>query len=118
MAHGNATNIDNGPYDEGAVPYQPSYPYGYGPGSTAGGVMAVGATSHDEADQVPLTKETTREIDDFSQGFNTALHDIQDDSRPSTNNNGMGAYAAGYRRGEGTALWQQNRKTTRNNMWI
>ncbi|KND93202.1 hypothetical protein TOPH_02452, partial [Tolypocladium ophioglossoides CBS 100239] len=66
-----------------------------------------------DPDRVPLT----REIDDFSQGFNSALQGIQDDDSTQPNSDNMGAYP-GPRRGSGGILWQQNRRQARNLMWM
>ncbi|UNI13414.1 hypothetical protein JDV02_000162 [Purpureocillium takamizusanense] len=67
-------------------------------------------------DQVPLT----REIDDFSHGFNSALENIQEDDSPTQPNmDYMSAYPGPRRdRSGGGILWQQNRRQARNPMWM
>lgn len=115
-AHRLSGEISSDSNEGGAVPYNPTYPYGYGPGSMAGGVTAVGGGNegHAESDQVPLT----REIDDFSRGFNTALDEIQEDNTQQSNEYNMGAYPGPRGGGEGRPLWQQNRRRSRNLMWM
>lgn len=114
-AHRTSGEFSSDANDAGPIAYRPNYPYGYGPGSTAGGVMAVGGgDGHMDGDQVPLT----REIDDFSRGFNTAIDDIQEDNAPHSNGYNMGTYP-GPRGGDGgRPLWQQNRRRSRNLMWM
>lgn len=107
---------DSNSNEGGAVPYQPAYPYGYGPGSMAGGVMAVGGEEeHMEPDRVPLTGE----YDDFTRGYNSGLEEIreEDEAPPQNNEYNMGAYP-GPRGDRGTALWQQNRRQSRNLSWM
>jgi hypothetical protein len=96
--------------------YQPQYNY-YGP--LAGGAVAVGAAPPLESDQVPLT----REIDDFQRAYHDALDRIreEDGSRPATSQGNMtGGNVAEPQResGEGRPLWQQNRRQSRNLMWM
>jgi hypothetical protein len=67
-----------------------------------------------DSDRVPLT----RELDDFSQGFNTALEDITVDSDGEANHNNMANYPGPRRGGGGSVLWQQNRRQSRNLAWM
>jgi hypothetical protein len=126
----------------------PLYPgdYGVGAGSSAAGATGVyggippprpdrGLYEPESADQVPLT----REIDDFSRGFHDALGRIgeEDEYDSSPNNSGTGvnegngvngpngtgrgndsddATAAPY--GGVRPLWQQQRRQSRNLMWM
>jgi hypothetical protein len=75
--------------------------YGYG-SSAAGGMVGAAPQAVVEQDRVPLT----REFDDFSRGFNDALENIREEderaSGPPTD----------------TPLWQQNRRQSRNMMWM
>lgn len=82
-------------------------------GSTTRGA-AVGGSGPYEADREPLTGE----LDDFSRGFNTALDEVDADDSTQANSHGMGAYGRPRGRGEGSALWQQNRRRSRNLMWM
>lgn len=68
-----------------------------------------------DSDRVPLT----RELDDFSHGFNSALEGIDTDSDGEANQNNMATYP-GPRRGGGGGgvLWQQNRRRSRNLAWM
>lgn len=80
-------------------------------GSTRG--AAVGGSRPYEPDQEPLTGE----LDDFSRGFNTAIDDIDSNDDTQPNSQGMGAYTRS--RGDGgRPLWQQNRRRSRNLMWM
>jgi hypothetical protein len=126
--HGTTTSIRGG---KGiSTPLGSFYPqsgYNYGPG---GGVVAAGANTQLEHDQVPLTHE----IEDFSRGFNDALTRIDEepDSRPGTgvNTGGMSGHGNGYGAGADSLdrdgqpsnseqpLWQQNRRQSRNLMWM
>jgi len=88
------------PYGPG--PYGQSNPsYGYG-GHVAGGMIGAAPPPSVEQDRVPLT----REFDDFTRGFNDALENIREEdervSGPPTD----------------TPLWQQNRRQSRNMMWM
>ena len=100
--------------DLGPMQQQYGAPYEYGHDMAPGEGMAVGGSpTRMEPDQVPLT----REIDEFSQGFNTALGDIREDDEPASNAESMSTYPA--RRGDGgRPLWQQNRRQSRNLMWM
>lgn len=110
--------------------YHPAYSYP----STAGGAVAVGSRRGEASDEVPLT----REIDDFSRGFNDALERIGEEPEGPVNGNGMnnGYNGSGSANGSGTPpgsgsgtgngegssssttpLWQQNRRQSRNLMW-
>jgi hypothetical protein len=86
----------------GQSPYgQNTQNYGYGMG-VAGGMVGPAPPPAVEQDRVPLT----REVDDFSRGFNDALENIREEdervSGPPTD----------------TPLWQQNRRQSRNMMWM
>ena len=74
QAHTNADGISPESNDaDGDIAHQPHYLYD---GAPPEGVIGLARGDQDmDADHVPLT----REIDDFSQGFNSALQDIQDD---------------------------------------
>lgn len=110
-------------FEFGTAPeqYEPHYPYGYGPGSTAGGIAALGGTGgaaasggqHLEADEIPLTRKS----DDYHQPYGHPLDRIEeDDARPETSPQSMGPYRP---RGDGGgSLWQQNRGSSRNLTWI
>ncbi|KAJ6447144.1 transmembrane alpha-helix domain-containing protein [Purpureocillium lavendulum] len=95
-----------------------AYPHDYlRDGVPPEGVMS--SRGHDyglEQDRVPLT----REIDDFSHGFNSALENIQEDDSPTQPNTDYMASYPGPRRtrGGGGILWQQNRRQARNPMWM
>ncbi|POR35603.1 Uncharacterized protein TPAR_04201 [Tolypocladium paradoxum] len=90
---------------------QPHYLYD---GAPPEGYMGIRRGDQDvDPDRVPLT----REIDDFSQGFNSALQGIQEDDSTQPNSNSMGAYP-GPRRSGGGILWQQNRRQARNPIWM
>jgi hypothetical protein len=129
----------NGPYDareSQSSYYPPSEGYHYpgqnpsayaGAGAGAGAAAAAAARAvgarpdNGEAgydDRVPLT----REIDDFSRGFQDALGRIgeEDEYDPhnstGTANNGLGDAS---RQSSGSKpLWQQNRRQSRNLMWM
>ena len=83
-------------------------------GSTTRGA-AVGGSGPYEADREPLTRG---ELDDFSRGFNTALDEVDADDGTQANSQSMSAYGKPRGRGEGSALWQQNRRRSRNLMWM
>lgn len=104
-------------------------PFGFQPPGEATVAQRPDADGNDD-DRVPLT----REYDDFSRGFNDALSRIEEEeSRPATavNSSSMSGYGNGYgagaddrdlgawtpRGGEGP-LWQQNRRQSRNMMWM
>ncbi|KAJ4399257.1 hypothetical protein N0V85_006074 [Neurospora sp. IMI 360204] len=98
------------------------YP-GQFPAAYAGGAAA--RKSKLEPDQVPLT----REIDNFSQNFNAALGRIgeegsselgRDDGNADGGGGGGGGDGDGSNVGSGMSrpLWQQNRKQSRNLMWM
>ncbi|EFY98180.1 hypothetical protein X797_005073 [Metarhizium robertsii] len=72
-----------------------------------------GHTNYD-SDRVPLT----RELDDFSHGFNSALEAIESDSDVEANRNHMATYPGPRRGGGGGVLWQQNRRRSRNLAWM
>ncbi|KAK2605819.1 hypothetical protein QQS21_003773 [Conoideocrella luteorostrata] len=65
-----------------------------------------------ESDRVPLT----RELDEFSHGFNTALEGIETDS--DAENHNPVAYPGPRRAGGSGVLWQQNRRRSRNMAWM
>jgi hypothetical protein len=107
-----------------------------------------GAERQLESDQIPLTS-SSREIDDFSQGFHAALGRIGEEDEEEDGED-LGGYQyhqgqgkgqqqeqqqAGYRddvgggaygegtmdstgSGSGRPLWQQNRRQSRNLMWM
>ncbi|KAL2190430.1 hypothetical protein L209DRAFT_677214 [Thermothelomyces heterothallicus CBS 203.75] len=105
-----------------------------------------GAERSLESDQVPLT--SGREVDDFSHGYHAALGMIgeedEDGEEEQRRSRGYGGYQAPYRdhvgenagekaatggtgsgdgarsvlRGEARPLWQQNRRQSRNLMWM
>ena len=63
-----------------------------------------------DSDRIPLT----RELDDFSHGFNTALENIDIEGEAEPNHN-MAAYPGQRRSRDGNSvLWQQNRRRNRN----
>ena len=90
-------------------------------------VYGVGSST-ERPDQVPLT----REFDDFHRGFSEALENIrEEDETAMTGSPGGQAGAAGQGAGRGqgqgyssvsteteTPLWQQNRRQSRNMMWM
>jgi hypothetical protein len=124
MPHGTTTNMMSGHGVAPPLSYHPAFASGSG-ASTAGGVIAVGARSGLEPDQVPLTHEGP-EIDDFRHNFNAALGRIGEEDDPATQGgvNGHGMNNNGYNNnGEGAdapdrrPLWQQNRRQSRNLMW-
>ncbi|KAK3400029.1 hypothetical protein B0T20DRAFT_407638 [Sordaria brevicollis] len=105
--------------------YPPAEGYHYPgqfPAAYAGG--AASRKSKLEPDQVPLT----REIDDFSQSFNQALGRIDEGGssmetgRDSNIGGGAGSDAGGgsntVGNGMSRPLWQQNRRQSRNLMWM
>ncbi|KAL2129829.1 hypothetical protein VTI74DRAFT_7259 [Chaetomium olivicolor] len=121
---GNPPVVDNNPYH-----YPGQYPASYAGGS--GLVMGMNPMLHRgierqlESDQVPLT----REIDDFSHGFHAALgrigeedeeelykdnHQGQSEQRPSGEGSGTHDSTGSNSR----PLWQQNRRQSRNLMWM
>ena len=80
---------------------------------------------HTESDQVPLT----REIDEFSQGYQQALGRIGEEDESSERLNtgttsggdlseGRGVPEGSGSRGGPRPLWQQNRRQSRNQMWM
>ncbi|KAM0432860.1 hypothetical protein ACHAPT_004562 [Fusarium lateritium] len=89
----------------GSEPWDPPAAYGYS-------ASAVGGGAHMEHDEIPLT----RELDDFSHGYNSALGRISEEeprpgtaiSTPGAMSSPMAAYP-GPRGGGGGPLWQQNR---------
>lgn len=117
------------------------YAYAYGPGGEVIPMRDPGNNRSDfgdtSEDRVPLNHE----YGDFSRGFSDALSRIEEEeSRPTSavvNNNAMGAYGNGYGPavdepaspsatssysprggGQGGPLWQQNRRQSRNMMWM
>lgn len=84
--------------------------------------MGGGVSDHEEAeenDRVPLT----RELSDFSHGFNPAVQSMQEDggeaAPPTTSSSAEASYPGPRRnRNGGGILWQQNRRQTRNPMWM
>lgn len=100
-----ATSSDYG------IPYQSNYAYGHDRGGAALGARD-GTT---ESDRVPLT----RELDDFSHGFNTALEGIEEEGNELEDRPQAAEEYPGPRRGGGSGiLWQQNRRRSRNLMWM
>ncbi|KAM7197299.1 hypothetical protein V8F33_005727 [Rhypophila sp. PSN 637] len=98
-----------------------SYP-GQFPAAYAAAAAAQQGHARLEPDQIPLT----REIDDFSHGFQQALGRIgEEDEPPYTGGNGRGNgnggqfsdTPSGYN-GAVRPLWQQNRRQSRNLMWM
>ncbi|KAM7198396.1 hypothetical protein V8F20_006157 [Naviculisporaceae sp. PSN 640] len=91
-----------------------SYPGQY-PAAYAAAAAAQGGYGHSrlEPDQIPLT----REIDDFSHGFQQALGRIGEEDEPPYNGNGNGN-GTGHYNGAVRPLWQQNRRQSRNLMWM
>jgi len=117
------------PAQAAPAPYSGSHSDAYaGSGAqTVGGRGVDGDRLH--SDMVPLT----REIDDFSRGFHDALGRIDEEDHTSTAGtevnygsglNGAGMAGAGGEgdtpaNGEnGRPLWQQNRRLSRNMMWM
>lgn len=107
--------------------YPPAEGYHYPgqfPAAYAGGAAATARKSNLEPDQVPLT----REIDDFSQSFNAALGRIGEEGNSMETGRGGddGNSVAGGTAGDGSTtgsgmsrpLWQQNRRQSRNLMWM
>ncbi|KAK3954466.1 hypothetical protein QBC32DRAFT_336087 [Pseudoneurospora amorphoporcata] len=104
--------------------YPPAEGYHYPgqfPAAYAGGVAA--RKSKLEPDQVPLA----REIDDFSQSFNAALGRIGEEGSSEfgrgDGGNAVGGGADGadgshFGSGMSRPLWQQNRRQSRNLMWM
>ncbi|KAK4126483.1 hypothetical protein N657DRAFT_679402 [Parathielavia appendiculata] len=125
----NGHNNNNHAIPAGAYHYPGQYPAAYAGGtglmmSTGTNPLFVnrGAERQLESDQVPLT--AARELDDFSQGFHAALGRIgeEDEEEAEEEDNrergeGMGTHdSAGS--GAGRPLWQQNRRQSRNLMWM
>ncbi|KAK1771518.1 hypothetical protein QBC33DRAFT_156072 [Phialemonium atrogriseum] len=108
--------------------YDPSDVMAGGGGEAAGDIADGGDRLH--GDMVPLT----REIDDFSRGFQDALGRIDEDDHrgigggggPQGGPNGAGMVGtggggggeSGEADGEERPLWQQNRRLSRNMMWM
>lgn len=142
MYHGTTTMITGG--DTGLYPGQPPAEHDSYRGAYAAGAipLAAGVYSHRssdsqfEGDQVPLTAPT-REIDDFSHSFHAALERIGEEEPDSADladhpinrggnvNGNMSSYGASQDVGEssmddepGRPLWQQNRRQSRNLMWM
>lgn len=157
--HSDGTGANPG---AGVYHYPGQYPAAYaGAGSSGSAALSMmgmnlnrGAERHLESDQVPLTSaaaaagSSSREIDDFSQGFHAALGRIgeedeeeEDDHDMHGGGGGLGqVMQAGYRddetaaaaaglggeeggtnesaSGQGRPLWQQNRRQSRNLMWM
>jgi hypothetical protein len=125
---GTTTQIQGGQPVPSPLRNNPIYPqYNYALGaSTVGGAVAVGAPHRLDADQVPLT----REIDDFQRGYNDALERIAEEDPSAINAaNGNGMSNNGYNVEGGQEgpqqgpndpkpLWQQNRRQSRNLMWM
>lgn len=104
-------NSDGVSADSGFIEPPLQQPYGrevMGPAVTRGGGQNM------DSDRVPLT----RELDDFSQGFNSALEGIETDSDGEANHNNMASYPGPRRAGGGGVLWQQNRRRSRNLAWM
>ncbi|KAK3687708.1 hypothetical protein B0T22DRAFT_457854 [Podospora appendiculata] len=115
------------PPADGGYHYPGQFPAAYA------GAAAAAVVAHDrgglDADQVPLT----REIDDFSHGFQAALGRIGEEDEEYRHNgagtgggdlavnesNGVngGGDGPGYN-GPMRPLWQQNRRQSRNLMWM
>lgn len=136
---GQPPTAENGYYNNG--------PYGsYAAASAIPLAAGAGAYAHHqsgsgqfEGDQVPLTRET-REIDDFSHSFHAALERIGEEDpadladqpihRDGNVNGNMSSYGASANNhavaeqpsspveGGDRPLWQQNRRQSRNLMWM
>ncbi|KAL2022913.1 hypothetical protein VTK56DRAFT_4444 [Thermocarpiscus australiensis] len=107
--------------------YPGQYPAAYAGGA---GVMMMRGNERLESDQVPLT----RELDDFSQGFHAALGRIgeedEEEAYQDLGRSGGGGQEGGHdvlsggaasphhSSGSGRPLWQQNRRQSRNLMWM
>ncbi|KAG7287374.1 hypothetical protein NEMBOFW57_006885 [Staphylotrichum longicolle] len=150
-------NSDGTGANQGGGQYPAAYAGAGSSGSAALSMMGMnlnrGAERHLESDQVPLTSaaaaagSSSREIDDFSQGFHAALGRIgeedeeEEDDHDMHGGGGLGqVMQAGYRddetaaaaaglggeeggtnesaSGQGRPLWQQNRRQSRNLMWM
>lgn len=117
------------------------YAYAYGPGGEVIPMREPANSRSDPADTSDDRIPLNHEYGDFSRGFSDALSRIEEeDSRPTSavvNNSGMGAYGNGYGYGanepasptaagsysprgggQGGPLWQQNRRQSRNMMWM
>ena len=97
----------------GTSRYTPQYPYGYGPGSLAGGVMSVGgAGTRMESDQVPLTRSEDVH-DEYTNDYSRELNRTPSPGlSPPQEEYDLGEYPGrrpGSRGGQGSSFWQQNR---------
>ncbi|KAG5916689.1 hypothetical protein E4U42_007553 [Claviceps africana] len=68
--------------------------------------------SQSDSDRVPLT----RDVDEFAPGFNPAVEVVDLDSDADTQNSET--YPGPRRGGDGGILWQQNRRRSRNLVWM
>ncbi|KAG5936041.1 hypothetical protein E4U53_000299 [Claviceps sorghi] len=68
--------------------------------------------SRSDSDRVPLTKD----VDEFAHGFNSTVEAIELDSDADTQNSET--YPGPRRGGDGGILWQQNRRRSRNLVWM
>lgn len=118
----------------GAATSPSSYPPTSAGSSDGSGVVYqypaayVGGMRQVDSDQVPLT----REIDDFTQGFSAALGRIGEEDEEEEEDGNPGAATPGAAAGSGGTtgsgsrysaasarpLWQQNRRQSRNLMWM
>ncbi|KAK3389319.1 hypothetical protein B0H63DRAFT_518555 [Podospora didyma] len=127
-AAGVAASAAGGPHNSYPPPdNQYHYPGQY-PAVYAGALGGSQPNSQLDPDRVPLTQEP-REIDDFTTGFHQALGRIGEEDEenmpPVAVNEGNGVNGAGGDTGsdgsyQGTVrpLWQQNRRQSRNLMWM
>ncbi|KAL0930537.1 uncharacterized protein CTRU02_214612 [Colletotrichum truncatum] len=132
-AHGTTTSITGG--RAATVPATPAES-AYG-GYVPGGAIPSGSARRSIEDEVPLTHRN--EMEDFSRGYNDAINRNDGDetrvgsvagrSTATTNDGGAGAGAsssagAGANPADGAdiaeerPLWQQNRRQSRNLMWM
>ncbi|KAK3935801.1 hypothetical protein QBC46DRAFT_396646 [Diplogelasinospora grovesii] len=130
FAYAGAAGVVNSGAAHNSYPPPDRYHYpGQYPAAYAG--AAQGGGRRLESDQVPLTHET-REIDDFSQSFHAALGRIGEEDESNGHGGENGGDLAinegnGVNGGNGEGgssppgmrpLWQQNRRQSRNLMWM
>lgn len=102
LARGNHTDVTSDGRIPSPEPYTSNaYGYGYPPGSALGGSTPL------DNDQVPLTREETREPDEYGYGYGHGLTRIEEEDfpRPAT---GKGPVNS-PRGGGGGPFFQQNR---------
>lgn len=99
LAYGTTTDITSGGRMPSPEPYTSGGPYAYGAGA------AVGGSNPLEHDQVPLTRDESREMDELTYGYNGPLTRIEEEPRPTSNGTGLLSPRA---RGGGP-FYQQNR---------